>query len=53
MWTWTQSVSWSWSCDDAEAHGWDSEVARHARVIASLQRHLDRLHQPAHPSAPA
>ena len=29
--------------DDAEARGWDSEVARHARVIASLQRHLDRL----------
>jgi integrase len=29
--------------DDAEARGWDSEVARHARVIASLQRHLNRL----------
>ena len=29
--------------DDAEARGWDGEVARHARVIASLQRHLDRL----------
>ena len=28
---------------DAEARGWDSEVARHARVIASLTRHLDRL----------
>ena len=29
--------------DDAEARGWDSEVARHARVITSLQRHLNRL----------
>jgi hypothetical protein len=28
--------------EDAEARGWDSEVARHSRVIASLQRHLDR-----------
>ena len=31
--------------DDAEARGWDGETARHARVIASLQRHLDRLNQ--------
>ncbi len=38
---------------DAEARGWDSEVARHARVIASLQRHLDRLQQPARLSAPS
>lgn len=29
--------------DDALERGWDSEVARHARVITSLQRHLDRL----------
>jgi site-specific recombinase XerD len=29
--------------DDARDRGWDSEVARHARVIASLQRHLDNL----------
>jgi hypothetical protein len=29
--------------EDAQARGWDSEVARHARVIASLQRHLNRL----------
>jgi hypothetical protein len=29
--------------EDAEARGWDGEVARHARVIARLQRHLDRL----------
>ena len=28
---------------DAQARGWDSEVARHARVIASLQHHLNRL----------
>jgi len=33
--------------EDAEARGWDSEVARHARVIASLQRHLDRLKRSA------
>lgn len=31
--------------DDAEARGWDGEVARHARVISSVQRHLDRLKQ--------
>jgi hypothetical protein len=31
--------------DDAQIRGWDGEVARHARVIASLQRHLDRLEQ--------
>ncbi|MGH3966128.1 MAG: hypothetical protein ACRDRY_23240 [Pseudonocardiaceae bacterium] len=29
--------------DDAQARGWDSEVARHARLIASLQQHLTRL----------
>ncbi|HUG83806.1 MAG TPA: hypothetical protein VMM13_04535, partial [Euzebya sp.] len=29
--------------DDAEARGWDSEVARHARVIASIESHLRRL----------
>jgi len=29
--------------DDALNRGWDSEVARHARLIASLQRHVDRL----------
>jgi hypothetical protein len=28
--------------DDAD-RGWDTEVARHARVIASIQRHRDRL----------
>jgi site-specific recombinase XerD len=28
---------------DAEARSWNSEVARHARVIASLERHLNRL----------
>ena len=37
--------------EDAEARGWDSEVARHARVIASLQRHLDRLTRPTSTSA--
>ncbi|ORI12917.1 tyrosine-type recombinase/integrase [Rhodococcus sp. 1168] len=29
--------------DDAHARGWDSEVARHARVTTSIQRHLDNL----------
>jgi hypothetical protein len=29
--------------DDALDRGWDSEVTRHARLIASLQRHIDRL----------
>ena len=29
--------------DDAAERGWDTEVARHARVIASIQDHLDRL----------
>jgi hypothetical protein len=29
--------------EDAEARGWNGEVARHARVIASLERHLHRL----------
>ena len=29
--------------DDAVDRGWDSEVARHARLISSLQRHIDRL----------
>ncbi|MGH9296317.1 MAG: tyrosine-type recombinase/integrase, partial [Acidimicrobiales bacterium] len=29
--------------DDAESRGWESEVARHQRVIDSLQGHLRRL----------
>ncbi len=29
--------------EDAEARGWNTEVARHARVIDSLTRQLDRL----------
>jgi hypothetical protein len=29
--------------DDATERGWDTEVARHARVIASIQSHLNRL----------
>jgi hypothetical protein len=28
---------------DAEARGWNTEVARHARVITSITSHLDRL----------
>jgi len=39
--------------DDAQRRGWDSETARHARVIASLQQHLDRLNKPDVPSARA
>jgi hypothetical protein len=29
--------------EDAEARGWGQRGRRHARVIASLQHHLDRL----------
>jgi hypothetical protein len=29
--------------DDAVQRGWDSKVARHARLIASLQRHVNGL----------
>ncbi len=29
--------------DDAAARGWHTEVARHSRVIASIQGHLQRL----------
>jgi hypothetical protein len=29
--------------DDAETRGWNSEVARHARVITSLEGHIRRL----------
>jgi len=29
--------------DDAAERGWDTEVARHARVIASIQSNLERL----------
>ena len=38
--------------DDAEARGWTSEAARHAAVIASLERHLQRLKntRPSEPS---
>ena len=36
--------------EDAEARGWDTEVARHARVITNLTRHLDRL---AHSEPPS
>ncbi len=39
--------------DDAAERGWDTEVARHARVIASIQSHLDRLTRHAEPGAHA
>jgi site-specific recombinase XerD len=39
--------------DDAAERGWDTEVARHARVIASIQGHLDRLTRHADPGADA
>jgi integrase len=29
--------------DDAAERGWHTEVARHSRVITSIQKHLDRL----------
>ena len=33
--------------DDADDRGWDGEVDRHDRVIASLETHLDRLKRDA------
>ena len=35
--------------DDAAARGWHTEVARHSRVIASLQAHLHRLKRTQEP----
>ncbi len=35
--------------DDAKARGWHSEVARHARVITSIEGHVRRLKQAANP----
>jgi hypothetical protein len=39
--------------DDATERGWHTEVARHSRVITSIQKHLDRLarHAGTGPSA--
>jgi sulfur transfer complex TusBCD TusB component (DsrH family) len=34
---------------DAEARGWDTEIARHNRVINSLTGHLNRLAQSDQP----
>lgn len=34
---------------DAEGRGWESEVERHGRVIASLERHLARLRKTPSP----
>lgn len=39
--------------DDAQDRGWNSEVARHTRVIASLEGHLRRLKQASQSQAPA
>jgi len=36
--------------EDTEARGWDTELARHARVIHSVTGHLDRLAHSAPPS---
>jgi integrase len=33
---------------DAQARGWNDEAARHRRVEASLQQHLDRLRSTSH-----
>ena len=38
-------------CDDARRRGWDSETARHGRVITSLQRHCERLNDRTQPTA--
>jgi len=46
----TQLVDATALRDDAEARRWDTEVARHARLISSLTRHLDRL---AHSDPPS
>src|SRR5450759_387654 len=46
----TQLVDATALRDDAETRGWDTEVARHARLISSLTRHLDR---PAHSDPPS
>ncbi len=35
--------------DDAQARGWHSEVARPARVIASIDSHIRRLQQQDNP----
>lgn len=39
--------------DDAQARGWHSEAARHTRVAASLEGHLQRLKQASDSQAPA
>jgi integrase len=35
--------------DDAQTRGWDTEVTRHARVIASIESHIRRLKQQDNP----
>ncbi len=37
---------------DAEDRGWNTEVARHARVITSITRHVDRLAHNKPPTPP-
>ena len=37
--------------EDAQARGWNTEVARHAHVITSITSHLDRLAHTAPPTA--
>ena len=37
--------------EDAQARGWNTEVARHARVITSITRHLERLSHTTPPPA--
>ena len=39
--------------DDAQARGWHSEVARHARVIADIEGHLRRMKRQGGSAAPA
>jgi hypothetical protein len=39
--------------DDATERGWHTEVARHSRVITSIQKHLDRLTRRWPPPRPA
>jgi hypothetical protein len=39
--------------DDAAERGWDTEVARHSRVITSIERHLAQLTRHAQRTADA
>jgi sulfur transfer complex TusBCD TusB component (DsrH family) len=54
---WSRSISGNIDTtalrDDAAERGWHTEVARHSRVIASIERHLTRLTRHAQRTADA